>query len=102
MAGWSLSTDQLAHNYFPFLKAYLRHFERVRLSELHFPLPLYNLPELPASSTDRGTGLSGPTLQRLWDSITGGGGGTILLIKSMLRHCLQEHPLQCPLSSSPV
>lgn len=50
-------------------------FERVRLSELHFPLPLYNLPELPASSTDRGTGLSGPTLQRLWDSITGGMGG---------------------------
>lgn len=27
--------------------------------------PLYNLPELPASSTERGTGLSGPTLQTL-------------------------------------
>lgn len=24
MAGWSPSTDQLAHNYFPFLKAYRR------------------------------------------------------------------------------
>lgn len=43
-AGWSLSTDQLAHNYFPLLRAYLRHFLKcVCLSELHFLLPLWTL-----------------------------------------------------------
>jgi hypothetical protein len=63
-AGWSLSTDQLAHNYFPLLKAYLRHSERVCLSELYFPFPLWTLfiiswsPELSASSTEKAAGFS--------------------------------------------
>lgn len=42
-AGRSLSTDQLAHNYFLFLKAYLRCSLIACLSELHFPSPLWAL-----------------------------------------------------------